>query len=146
MEEREEGHEVRWKRSNLTAGENSSLQRSHKGLTQPLNTRHVSRCATHKPPKRYLFVSVAPSHIHTHKLYTLYTVIGISPQFATSHQNDDCRCSESGVLFAHCQQPMYMRQSSFIGHLMLVEFSDIRYISTGVYCMSDNMYKLQYID
>lgn len=64
VEEREEGHEVRWKRSDLTAGENSSLQRSHKGLTQPLNTRHVSRCATHKPPKRYLFVSVALSYTH----------------------------------------------------------------------------------
>lgn len=86
-----EGHEVRLKRSDLTAGEYSSLQKSHGGLTQPLNTRHVSRCATHKhthssthrhtPPKRSL--SLSPLRSYTCKLYTLHAVIGISLKFAT---------------------------------------------------------------
>lgn len=83
MEEREGGQEVRWKRSNLTAGEYSSLQRSHKGLTQPLNTRHVSRCATQrhthkKPLKRSLFVSVTLTDTH---IYCAHS----TPQSASAH-------------------------------------------------------------
>lgn len=71
---REEGHEVRWKRSDLTAGEYFSLQRSHKRLTQPLNTQACACVSlwntniytqTHTTP-RSLFVSIALTHTHTH--------------------------------------------------------------------------------
>ena len=95
---REEGHEVRWKRSCSAAGEYSSLLRSREGLTQPLNTRRVSRFATHTSTHRHtslpkdhslcLCCSLPRSHMNCR----LHTVICIIPQFAITHQNDDCKC------------------------------------------------------
>lgn len=109
---------MRWKRSDLTTGEYYSLQRSHKGLTQALNTRYVSHYATHTSTHRHTNLTKDLSLcllVHTHKLYILFTVIGISPQFATLHQNDDCRCS--GFFSVPCQQLMQMRQDSYVDSL-----------------------------
>lgn len=109
VEEGEEGHEVKWKRSDLTAGEYSSLQRSHKGLVQPLNARHACLCAarTHINLTEDYFLCLRCSHTHINCTCLTLWLIGVSTQFATLHQNHDCRESESGNLATCLKQLMY---------------------------------------
>lgn len=88
MEEGDEGHEVRWKRSDLTAGEYTGLQRSHKGIMQPLNTRHVSHCAAHThihtlQKKDLSFCLSSSTLIHTHINSTYSTCDGHQPTVFT---------------------------------------------------------------